>query len=323
MSIDSIRNVCLLGGTGFVGHHIIRRLIDRGLKVRVLSRRPHRHRDLLVNPEVDLVEGSAHDPATLERLFAGQDAVINLVGILNERGHSGAGFHAAHTELTEKALAAAESQGVRRFLQMSALKADMDDAPSHYLRSKGAAEQAVFASESLAVTVFRPSVIFGPEDSFLNRFVTLLKFSPVMPLARARARFAPVFVGDVAEHFVEALEDHDTVGQGFELCGPKTYTLAELVRYVGRVSGHRRPVIGLPDWAGKLQASVLEFVPGKPLSRDNFASLTIDSVCDGEQQLPCPTRLESIAPSYLGGGGAGREARMQVLRTLNRGSGRG
>ncbi|WP_018174965.1 MULTISPECIES: complex I NDUFA9 subunit family protein [unclassified Thioalkalivibrio] len=315
MSIDSIRSVCLLGGTGFVGHQIIRRLIDRGIRVRVLSRRPHRHRDLLVNPEVDLVEGSAHDPATLERVFAGQDAVINLVGILNERGRNGSGFRAAHVELTQKALAAAESCGVRRFLQMSALKADMENPPSHYLRTKGEAEQLVFACDAFPVTVFRPSVIFGRDDSFLNRFATLLKISPFMPLARADAKFAPVYVGDVAEHFVDALEDPETFGEGFELCGPQTYSLEELVRYVGRLIGHRRPVIALPDWAGKLQASVFEFVPGKPLSRDNFASLTIDSVCEGESRLPCPTRLEAIAPEYLGGG---IEARKQALRTHTR-----
>ncbi|WP_019570632.1 complex I NDUFA9 subunit family protein [Thioalkalivibrio sp. ALE11] len=312
MSTLSIRNVCLLGGTGFVGHHIVARLIDRGLNVRVVTRHPHRHRELMVNPEVDLIAGNVHDPEDLDRVLRDQDAVINLVGILNERGHDGSGFRRAHTELTEKALAAAERQGVRRFLQMSALKADMPDPPSHYLRTKSEAEQAVFAATAFPVTVFRPSVIFGPEDSFLNRFATLLRFSPMMPLARAEARFAPVFVGDVADHFAAALNDPGTFGQGFELCGPREYSLGELVRYVGRVSGHRRPVIGLPDWAGRLQANVLEYVPGKPLSRDNLASLSIDSVCTG-QTLHCPTRLESIAPTYLGKGG--REARMQKLRT--------
>ncbi|WP_019021574.1 MULTISPECIES: complex I NDUFA9 subunit family protein [unclassified Thioalkalivibrio] len=312
MSTLSIRNVCLLGGTGFVGHHIVARLIDRGLNVRVVTRHPHRHRELMVNPEVDLIAGNVHDPEDLDRVLRDQDAVINLVGILNERGHDGSGFRRAHTELTEKALAAAERQGVRRFLQMSALKADMPDPPSHYLRTKSEAEQAVFAATAFPVTVFRPSVIFGPEDSFLNRFATLLRFSPMMPLARAEARFAPVFVGDVADHFAAALNDPGTFGQGFELCGPREYGLGELVRYVGRVSGHRRPVLGLPDWAGRLQANVLEYVPGKPLSRDNLASLSIDSVCAG-QTLHCPTRLESIAPTYLGKGG--REARMQQLRT--------
>ena len=312
MSTLSIRNVCLLGGTGFVGHHIVARLIDRGLNVRVVTRHPHRHRELMVNPEVDLIAGDVHDPEDLDRLLRDQDAVITLVGILNERGHDGSGFRRAHVELTEKALAAAERQGVRRFLQMSALKADMPDPPSHYLRTKAEAEQAVFATTAFPVTVFRPSVIFGPEDSFLNRFASLLRFSPVMPLARAEARFAPVFVGDVADHFADALKNPETFGQGFELCGPQEYSLGELVRYVGRVSGRRRPVIALPDWASRVQAGILEYVPGKPLSRDNLASLSIDSVCAG-QTLPCPTRLESIAPTYLGKGG--REARMQKLRT--------
>ena len=312
MSIDSIRSVCLLGGTGFVGHSIVRRLIERGYRVRVLSRRIHRHRDLLVNPEVELLEGSPHDPDTLQRAFEGQDAVINLVGILNERGHDGSGFRAAHVELAEKVVAAATAQGVRRLLHMSALHADMDNPPSHYLRTKGEAEKVVFATDAFPVTVFRPSVIFGPGDSFLNRFANLLRFTPVMPLARAEARFAPVYVGDVAEHYVNALEDPATRGQAYELCGPRSYTLGELVRYVGQASGHRRPVIALPDWAGRLQANVFEYVPGKPLSRDNFASLTVDSVCEGEQQLPCPTPLESIAQDYLSGG---IEARKQELRT--------
>ncbi|TVP89834.1 MAG: complex I NDUFA9 subunit family protein [Thioalkalivibrio sp.] len=307
----SIQHVSLLGGTGFVGRHIVVRLADKGIKVRILTRHPQRHRDLKITPEVDLVSGDTHDPAALNDFFAGTDAVINLVGILNERGRDGSGFRKAHTELTEKALAAAESQGVRRFVQMSALKADMADPPSHYLRSKAAAEEAVFAATAFPVTVFRPSVIFGPGDSFMNRFAALLKISPFMPLARSDARFAPVFVGDVADHFVNCLEDPATFGRGFELCGPRVYTLAEIVRYAARVSGRRRPILSLPEWAGRLQASVFEFVPGKPLSRDNLASLSVDSICTGET-LPCPTLLESVAPSYLGQ--EGHQARMQRLR---------
>ncbi|MBS0003026.1 MAG: complex I NDUFA9 subunit family protein [Thioalkalivibrio sp.] len=307
----SIQHVSLLGGTGFVGRHIVARLAEKGIKVRILTRHPERHRDLKVMPEVELTSGDTHDPGTLNGFFSGTDAVINLAGILNEKGRDGSGFRKVHTELTEKALAAAESQGVRRFVQMSALKADMEDPPSHYLRSKGAAEQAVFAASAFPVTVFRPSVIFGPGDSFMNRFAALLKISPFMPLARADARFAPVFVGDVADHFVNCLEDPSTFGKGFELCGPRIYTLAEIVRYAGRLSGRRRPILGLPDWAGKIQASVLEFVPGKPLSRDNLASLSVDSICTGET-LPCPTLLESVAPAYLGQ--EGHQARMQRLR---------
>ena len=307
----SIQHVSLLGGTGFVGRHIVVRLAEKGFKVRVLTRHPERHRDLKVMPEVELVTGDTHDPGTLNRFFSGTHAVINLVGILNEKGRDGSGFHKVHTELTEKALAAAEAEGVGRFVQMSALKADMPDPPSHYLRSKAAAEQAVFATKAFPVTVFRPSVIFGPGDSFLNRFAGLLKIAPFMPLARADARFAPVFVGDVADHFVNCLKDPTTYGKGFELCGPRVYTLAELVRYTGRLTGRRRPILGLPPWAGKLQASVFELVPGKPLSRDNLASLSVDSICTGDT-LPCPTLLEGVAPAYLGE--EGRQARMQRLR---------
>ena len=312
----SISSVCILGGAGFVGRHIVARLAAREIAVRVLTRRPQRHRDLKVMPLVDLVEGDAHDPATLNRFFAGADAAMNLVGILNEKGRDGSGFRKVHTELTEKALAAAQAQGLRRFVQMSALKADMPDPPSHYLRSKAAAERAVFAATAFPVTVFRPSVVFGPEDSFMNRFADLLKIAPFMPLARADARFAPVFVGDVADHFVNCLDDPSTYGKGYELCGPRVYTLAELVRYTGLLTRRRRTILPLPGWAGRLQATVFEFVPGKPLSRDNLASLSVDSVCSGET-LPCPTLLESVAPEYLGQ--EGRQARMQRLRMGKRG----
>lgn len=311
----AINHVSILGGTGFVGRYIVARLAAKDIRVRILTRHPERHRDLRIIPEVQLVAADTHDTATLNRFFADSDAVINLVGILNEKGHDGSGFRKVHTELTEKALAAAEAAGVQRFVQMSALKADMPDPPSHYLRSKAAAEKAVLATTAFPVTVFRPSVIFGPEDSFMNRFAGLLKLAPFMPLAGADARFAPVFVGDVADHFVSCLDDPATYGKGFELCGPRSYTLRDLVRYTGRLTGHRRPIIALPGWAARAQAWMLEFVPGKPLSRDNLASLSIDSVCTGET-LPCPTLLESVAPAYLGQ--EGHQARMQRLRTGQR-----
>jgi uncharacterized protein YbjT (DUF2867 family) len=310
-----LHRILVLGGSGFVGRHLVARLIGEGHAVRVPTRRPERHRDLRVMPELELLEADVHAPDALDRLTAGCDAVINLVGILNERGRDGSGFRVAHTELTIKALRAAEACGVKRFVQMSALKADMQDPPSHYLRSKQAAEQAVFSASAFPVTVFRPSVIFGPEDSFMNRFADLLRIAPFMPLARADARFAPVYVGDVVEHFVSCLHNPDTYGKGYELCGPRIYTLEELVRYAGRVTGHRRAVLPLPGWAGKLQASIFEYVPGKPLSRDNLASLSVDSICAGET-LPCLTLLESVAPDYLGK--AGRQARMQRLRMRSR-----
>ncbi|OOG23038.1 epimerase [Thioalkalivibrio denitrificans] len=308
MKIDT---VCMLGGTGFVGSHLAARLVATGRRVKIITRRRQRHRDLLVLPGVQLIEGDIHDPATLERHFKGCDAVINLVGILNEKGHNGSGFRRAHVDLARTVVAACHNAGVGRLLHMSALNADSGGGPSLYLRTKGEAENLVRTqSGGVQVTVFRPSVIFGPGDSFLNRFAGLLRISPFLPLACPDARFAPVFVGDVVERFVDSLEDRETFGQRFDLCGPRIYTLMELVRYTARVIGVRRLVIGLPDWASRLQATVFEYVPGKPFSMDNYRSLQRDSVCPGGGT--CPTTLESVAPCYLGQ--SDRNARLQRLR---------
>ena len=232
--------------------------------------------------------------------FKGMDAVINLVGILNEQGHSGEGFRRAHVELPRKVLNACHQNRVKRILHMSALNADANSGPSHYLRSKGEGENHVHAfAGKIAVTSFRPSVIFGREDSFFNRFAQLLKLSPlVFPLACPAARFAPVYVEDVAACFVEALDDKDSYGQRYDLCGPKIYTLKQLVAYTASTLGVKRKIIGLPDVLSRLQANLLEFAPGKPFSIDNYHSLSEDSVC--KQGKILPTAVESIVPYYLG-----------------------
>lgn len=186
----SIQRICILGGTGFVGRYLATRLVHQQADVKILTRSTARHRDLLVLPGVSLVTADIHDLETLQREFTGCHAVINLVGILNERGHRGKGFEQAHLELVRKIIAACESTGVSRLLHMSAVNA-AEDAPSHYLRSKGQAVTLVLEAQGrLHVTVFEPSVIFGPGDSFVNRFAALLKIAPgVLPLACARARF--------------------------------------------------------------------------------------------------------------------------------------
>lgn len=298
----SEQTLCVLGGTGFVGRHLVSRLAERRLHVKLLTRRPERHRALLVLPTVKLIEADVHDAPQLRQHFQDCGTVINLIGILNERGHDGAGFRRAHVELAHSIIAACRQTGVRRLLHMSALGAHAAAGPSHYLRSKGEAEDYVHshASENLKVTSFRPSVIFGPEDSFINRFAGLLKLSPVLPLACPDARFAPVYVGDVADAFIAALRDKATFGTRIDLCGPREYALKELVRYTARVMGIRRLVIGLPARLSRAQATVLERVPGKPFSLDNYRSLTRDSVCAGDQR--CPTSLESVVPGYLGRG---------------------
>jgi NADH dehydrogenase len=299
-----IRNVCVLGGSGFVGRHLVNRLHMEGCRVRVLSRHRERSRHLLVIPTVEVVEVDVHDPMRLREAMDGADAVINLVGILNERGDQGRGFHKAHVELTTRVIDFCKRNGTRRLLHMSALHAS-PQGPSNYLRSKGIAEEHVMAAggAGLQVTVFRPSVIFGPEDSFLNRFAGLLRLSPVLPLAKPDARFAPVYVGDVVEAYARALREKATFGRRYDLCGPRTYTLRELVLYTRALIRSRAVVIGLGDLLSRMQAGVMEYVPGKPLSRDNLRSLSIDSVCTGENGLTTlgitPTALETIAPQYL------------------------
>lgn len=295
-----VKTVCVLGGTGFVGQHLVSRLAARRLQIKVLTRHRERHRALLVLPSLQLIEADVYDPAALNGHVQGCDAVINLIGILNERGRDGSGFRRAHVELAQQVVKACKEARAQRLLHMSALGAHASKGASHYLRTKGEAEDYVHATsegKNLKVTSFRPSVIFGPEDSFFNRFARLLRFSPVLPLACPDARFAPVYVGDVVDAFVAALEDSSTFGQRYDLCGPHEYTLRALVEYTASVMGVRRLVIGLPDRLSRLQAAILEHVPGKPMSMDNYRSLTQDNVCrDGER---CPTAVEAIVPTYL------------------------
>ena len=295
--------ICVLGGTGFVGKHLLSRLAAEGHQLKVLTRQRERHRDLLVLPTLELVQGDIHNESFLKKHFARQDVVINLVGILNESGHSGRGFQKAHVQLTQKVVQACEANGVKRVLHMSALNATAKKKHSHYLLSKGQAEDLIHIIDTLQVTSFRPSVIFGPGDSFINRFYHLLRLVPfVMPLACPQARFAPVYVGDVVEAFMFSLHNVSTIGQRYELCGPKVYSLKDLVQYVASFLPYRRRILGLPPLLSKLQAYILEYTPGKPFSVDNYQSLQVDSVC--KKPFPAifgitPRSLEEIVPDYL------------------------
>lgn len=294
--------IALLGGSGFVGSALCARLARDGHTLRVITRRREKHRELLVLPNLELVEANPHDPSALQAALAGCDVVINLVGILNEKGHDGRGFRRAHVELAEQVVNACRANGINRLLHMSALGADALQGPSHYLRSKGEAEDLVHAS-GLKVTSFRPSVLFGAGDSFLNRFNGLLALAPLFPLACPTARFAPLHVADVVECYARALDNPATVGARYDLCGPHEYTLLELVRYTANVSGKCRLILPLPDWASRLQAEIFEWLPGKPFSRDNYLSTRTPSVCRGP--FPAlfgitPTPLEQVAPHYLG-----------------------
>ncbi len=297
----NLQRVCILGGTGFVGRHLVYRLAERGYRVRVPTRRRERHRDLLVLPALELIEADIHDPKTLCRLFADCAAAVNLVGILNEKEHNGRGFYHVHVELAHKIATACHKQNVKRLLHMSALSADARNGPSFYLRSKGQAEDFLHNTCDLHVTSFRPSVIFGPEDGFFNRFARLLKITPrLFPLACPRARFAPVYVDDVARAIAHALQDRHSFGRRYDLCGPRVYTLKQLVEYTASVIGVRRRVIGLGDFLSALMARIFEYLPGKPFSWDNYRSLQTDSVCRSGFPFGIrPTPLEAVVPGYL------------------------
>jgi NADH dehydrogenase len=295
-----ITTVAILGGSGFVGRHLCHALAAAGYRARVATRNRERAKeDLILLPTVDVVEADVHDPVRLLSFVRGADAVVNLVGVLHDaRGRRG--FREAHVELARKVVAACREAGVRRLLHMSALAADRA-GPSAYLRSKGEAE-AIVRESGLAWTLFRPSVIFGPGDSFLNMFAQALRLAPVMVLACPGARFQPVYVEDVAAAFVKSLADPQSVGASYDLCGPRVYTLRELVEYTGAVTGRRRPVIGLNDTLSYWQAFAMELLPVKIMTRDNYYSMKVDNVCRCAFPFGiAPTPLEAVAPSYLQG----------------------
>lgn len=296
-------NICVLGGTGFVGSELIARLVSEGHWVRVPTRNSARGQHLRVLSTVQLITANVHDLRTLGQLLAGMDVVINLVGILNESGR--ATFRAVHVDLAAKLVAAARGAKIRRLLQMSALGADRERGPSRYLRSKGEAEALIRAAGAhLDYTIFHPSVIFGPGDSLTNRFASLLSLSGgLLPLARSQARFAPVYVGDVANAFVRTLEQRESFGETYELCGPEVLTLEQIVRSTAAVAQLPCHISRLPDMVGWLQALILGLLPGKPFSLDNFHSLSVANVCtqNGLARLGItPRYLMALLPFYLG-----------------------
>jgi NADH dehydrogenase len=301
-------DVLVVGGSGFIGRHLVASLAAAGLRVTVPSRRRERAKHLILLPTVDVVEADVMAPGVLGRLCAGKQAVYNLVGVLHsrrgrrdERGRNeyGPDFARAHVELPLAIVAACRAAGVRRVLHVSARGASRD-APSEYLRSKAIGEQAVLAAEDIDTTVFRPSVVFGPEDTFLNRFALFARLLPVIGVPCPEAKFQPVYVGDVARALHFALEEPGARGKVFDLCGPRVYTLKQLVEFVCAVTGRPRLVIGLPDRLSYLQAWMLEHLPGKLMTRDNYRSMQVPNTCEAPFPFHLqPQALEAVAPAYL------------------------
>lgn len=297
--------VLLIGGSGFVGSAVAARLVADGWWVRIPTRRRTRARHLALLPTVDIQEADVFAPEALDRLMAGMDVVINLVGVLYSKPGTpyGPAFEKAHVQLPKLIGEACRRNGVKRALQISALGADIN-GPSEYQRSKAAGEAAIRnIRPELDWTILRPSVIFGEGDSFLNLFARLVKLAPVMPLGGAHARFQPVWVEDVAEVVATCLQRSDSIRKTFDVAGPGTYSLAELVRFAAAQVGRKPIIVPIPEGAAMLQARLLELFPNPMMSRDNVRSMRVDNVTDGAP-LPfglTPHPVEAVVPEYLGG----------------------
>ena len=295
-----VKKICVLGGSGFVGSSIVAKLDQAGYMVTVLTRRRETAKHLFLLPNVSVVECNVQDDQMLSAALKGADAVINLIGILHQSRR--ASFDRVHHQLPARLAKICEAQGIRRLVQMSSLQAAMN-APSEYLRSKAAGEAALLAQQlKLDVTIFKPSIIFGRGDSFTNLFASLIRFLPIVLLAKPNARFQPVWVEDVASCFVACIQNTATYGQVYELAGPKVYTFRQLVQQIMIALGVRRPIIGLSDALSYVQAFMMELLPIKLMSRDNVRSMEVDSVSAGP--FPAifgiePTPLEAVMPEYL------------------------
>ena len=294
--------IVLVGASGFLGRHLLHTLTGDRHHCVVLTRTAQRRSTTAMLPGVELVQANAFETGALAEQFAGADAVVSMAGILNEGGRGGKGFHRVHVELVGEIIKACQKTGVRRLLHVSALNAGKGS--SHYLKSKGEAEALLLASSDLDVSIFQPSVIFGRGDEFFNRFAAMLSLAPVMPLACPNARLQPVYAGDVAAAMLASLDDPLTWGKSFELAGPQSYTLKELVEWTAKTKGLRRRIVGLPGPLSATMAALMDLVPGKPFSWDNYQSLKTDNISSGNGFAYFgiyPRAIDLVVPDYLAG----------------------
>ena len=302
--------ITVFGGSGFVGRHVVRALAKAGYRVRVASRRPHIAQDLRVMGvvgQVQLVQANLRVPASVERALDGASGVVNLVGVLNEAGRQT--FSRLHAQGAQTVAQAAAAAGIERFVQISAIGADADSA-SRYARTKAEGEAAVKAAVPTA-TILRPSIVFGPEDSFFNRFADMARFLPALPLfGGGKTKFQPVFAGDVAAAVVAAFQQPQARGETYELGGPGTYTFAELMRFILDEIDRPRFLVPLPWAIGSVFATLSELAAVLPLiepviTKDQLIQLKRDNVVgEGAKSLAdlgiVPETVDAIVPTYLG-----------------------
>ena len=312
----TVRKVAtVFGGSGFIGRYVVQRLAGQDDVVRVAVSDPAGARFLQTQGRVGQIvplAASVEEDGAVARAVAGADLVVNLVGILAERKHGD--FRRIHVEGAGRVARLAAAAGVERLVHVSALGADAE-SHSAYGRSKAEGEQAVRAAFPQA-TILRPSIVFGPEDAFFNRFASMAALLPVMPVIHGETRFQPVYVGDVADAVVAAAMREDAVGKTYELGGPRVASFRELLRFVQEVTGHRRPMMAVPHGIAAMQAWFGERMPNPPLTRDQLAMLRHDNrVTEGASGLQdlgiAPKAMEAVVPGYLArfrAGGGRREA---------------
>ena len=306
----------VFGGSGFIGRYVVKRLAAAGHVVRVAGRDTERVKDLMVTGRVGQVIPlyvSLTNQPTIQRAVEGADLVVNLVGILAER--RAGDFQRLQAEGAGRIAAAAASAGVGRMVQISAIGADLT-GPSLYGRTKAGGEQAVHA-EMPTAAILRPSLVFGAEDKFFNRFGAMAMTLPIMPVICGDSRFQPVYVGDVADAIIAALTHEDAAGRTFELGGPRIYTFRELLSYILQETRRHRPLWNVPMGLARVQARLAEFVPGKPFTRDQLVMLARDNVANpampGLEALGVtPTPVELVVPGYLDRYRAGGGKREEV-----------
>ncbi len=302
-----IKKIAILGGTGFVGQSLCNRLSKDGYKLKVPTRNREYNRDnLILLPNLELIETDIHNSDDLKELLIDCDAVINLVGILNEKRNNGKGFRKVHVELVKNLISICKVHGIRRILQISALGADAKNGKSFYLKTKGEAEKLLHSnSVGIKTTILKPSVIFGKKDSFFNRFAKLLKICPFFfPLACYKTKFSPIYVLDVVEMIAKSINDPNSYNKSYQLCGPKTYSLKNLISFTSETLDLKCVIIPLNNTLSYFQARVFDFLPNKPFSTDNYLSAQTDSICECNDLFRYnikPTAIEDIVPQYLAG----------------------
>ena len=273
--------ILITGGTGFVGSHILRKANEKNIEVKCLVRNEERGKKLKENG-VETVEGDILNPETLDSAMKDISSVIHLVGIRLEVGE--ATFEKIHYEGTKNVVDAAKKAGVQRYVHMSALGTRIDSR-SNYSRTKWKAEEYV-RSSGLKYTIFRPSIIFGVNDGFLNLFANQIRFLPIVPIVAAKTRFQPIWIEDVAECFLGALKKEDTIGNAYELVGRDQFSMAELINGIIQAKNTWRIKIHLPFLFMRVNAFLLEkLLPRPPITRDQLINLEEDNIGDPEPMM--------------------------------------